>query len=240
MPTLESHPLEELCAKSIVVLDDNPRFLHSAKRALSWHGFTSITLAQTCADAERFVGPDGPDVLLVDIHLGGQEDGLAFLRTSRARGFRGLAVVISGDSAPREFFRAAMAEADDFLVKGTRLDLGVETERVLLRGGIAADERWRPRNVTDLGYLRTLGLSLGEIETLAEYAIGFPGHKEMAERMQKTEELVRTTFSRICKKLGIDNLSQLSHLLTVCGMYARCSERIAEPRPVSYARERQP
>jgi DNA-binding NarL/FixJ family response regulator len=220
--------IPDLHARTIVVLDDDSRFLNAAKRALSRRGFGSVTLVQAAETASRFVWPDEPDLLLVDIHLSGREDGLAFLRSVRARGFNRLAVVISGDSSANEFFRAAMAQANDFLVKSARLDLGSEVERVLSQGGIDNADGWRSRNVADLGYLRTIGLTRNEIAILTEFAVDFPRPKKLAERVQRAEGVVRRTFSRISEKLGIDNLSQLAHLVTVCGMYGRWSELDAE------------
>jgi DNA-binding NarL/FixJ family response regulator len=208
-------------AARIVVLDDNPRFLTAAKRSLVAHGFTDVLLAETATRAEPHVGSGAPDLLLVDIHLGGREDGLDFLRAARERGFDGLAAVISGDSSPAEFFRAAMGGANDFLVKGIRLDLGAEVKRILSQGALDAGGEFRPENVADLGYLRTIGLTHREIEILAEFAIDFPRYKDLSARLQQSEGQIRKAFSRICVKLGIDNLPQLTHLLTVCGMYAR-------------------
>ncbi|MDD5306863.1 MAG: response regulator [Deltaproteobacteria bacterium] len=213
----------------IVVLDDNLRFLTASKRSLVSYGFINVVLAETAAKAEPHIGPGVPDLLFVDIHLGGREDGLEFLRKARARGFDRLAAVISGDSSPSEFFRAAMGGANDFLVKGTRLDLGKEALRILSRGELDAGGEFRPENVADLGYLRTIGLTERDIEILTEFAVDFPRYKDLAHRMQQTEGHIRKTFSRICTTLGIENLPQLTHILTVCGMYARWSALSAEP-----------
>lgn len=54
----------------VVIVDDNPEFLDSARRLLEHQGARVVGLASTNADALRSVRDLQPDVALVDVNLG--------------------------------------------------------------------------------------------------------------------------------------------------------------------------
>src|ERR1700761_6513415 len=54
----------------IVIVDDNPEFLDSARRLLEHQGVCVVGVASTNADALRSVQELRPDVTLVDVHIG--------------------------------------------------------------------------------------------------------------------------------------------------------------------------
>jgi DNA-binding NarL/FixJ family response regulator len=62
----------ELLAKPIrvVIVDDNPEFLDSARRLLEHQGVCVVGMASTNADALRSVQELRPDVTLVDVNIG--------------------------------------------------------------------------------------------------------------------------------------------------------------------------
>ena len=54
----------------VVIVDDNPEFLDSARRLLEHQGARVVGVASTNADALRSVRDLQPDVALVDVNLG--------------------------------------------------------------------------------------------------------------------------------------------------------------------------
>jgi DNA-binding NarL/FixJ family response regulator len=54
----------------VVIVDDNPEFLDSARRLLEHQGVRVVGLASTNADGLRHVQALRPDVTLVDVYLG--------------------------------------------------------------------------------------------------------------------------------------------------------------------------
>ena len=62
-----------------LIVDDSPRFLDAARGLLERQGITVVGLASTSADALRRAQELKPDVMLVDIDLGG-ESGLELAR----------------------------------------------------------------------------------------------------------------------------------------------------------------
>src|ERR1700733_6873640 len=59
----------------VVIVDDNPEFLDSARRLLEHQGACVVGMASTNADALRSVRELRPDVTLVDVNIG-EERGL--------------------------------------------------------------------------------------------------------------------------------------------------------------------
>ena len=64
----------------VVIVDDNPEFLDSAKRLLEHQGVRVVGLASTNADGLRSVQELRPDVTLVDVNLG-EESGFDLAET---------------------------------------------------------------------------------------------------------------------------------------------------------------
>lgn len=202
---------------SIVIVDDNPRFLRAAERALSDKNFRDIAVVRDGEGALDTIAKSHPNLVLIDVHLEGQDlDGIALLQKLRTQGYDKLLVILTVDRSPTLLFRAARAGANEFLVKNSRLDLGKEVERILDRHSNDSRPARVPFTTFDQGYLRSFGLTTGEIVILEEYANGYPRYQELADRLGKSERQLRKTFSRICKKLTINNLPQLAHVLTVC------------------------
>lgn len=207
---------------NIVVVDDNERFLSVCRRWLAASGFDNVQ----CFKDGRVLLEDRDrlsqiDLLLLDIHLEQNCDGLELLKQLRQNGYGGLAVIISGDSSKEQCFRAVRAGANDFLLKRPCVDVAAEISRLIERGQYQAPgEKLAQAALSDLGYLRSFGLTEKEIALLEEYAVDYCSHQELAMRVDKAEGHVRKMFSRIYKKLQIDNLSQLVYVLTNCTLFS--------------------
>lgn len=214
--TTPLHPRPE----HIVIVDDNERFLSLCKKWLMAVGFQNI---QCLRDGGPLMEDSdlvhSMDFLLIDIHLEDEKDGLELLRRVRQKGYRGLAVVISGDSSMHQCFRAVRAGANDFLLKRPRVNLAEEITDLLIRS-VESREVLSAPALSDLGYLRSFGLTGKEIAMLEEYVVDYCSQQELALRIDKAESHVRKTFSRIYKKLQIDGLGQLVHVLTNCSMFS--------------------
>lgn len=210
----------ELRPEIILIVDDSERFLSHCRRALQARGFHNIRTAADFKSAMDLVDTLKPDLILLDIHLDNGYDGLEILHSVRRLGFRGIVVVVSGDSSKEQCFRAAKAGASDFLLKTPNISIADEVQRVL-------DQKKEqhaplaPPALSDLGYLRSFGLTLREIEILESFAIDFPAQKIVADRLNTAPVQLRKAFGRIYKKIGVDSLSQLVHVLTVCSMFHR-------------------
>ena len=62
-----------------LIVDDNDEFLDAASRLLSTQGLEAVGRASSGAEAVRLARTLGPDLILVDVQLGG-DDGLGLTR----------------------------------------------------------------------------------------------------------------------------------------------------------------
>lgn len=85
-----------------LIVDDNPRFLEAARGLLERQGISVVGAASTSAQALRLIGELRPDVVLLDIDLGG-ESGFALARLLAAQADR---------AAPRVILVSTHAEED--------------------------------------------------------------------------------------------------------------------------------
>jgi len=208
--------------RSILIVDDEDVLRRAAQRLLIQSGFQRIDLASGFEDGLEAVRRGSPDLLVVDIHLAKDVlDGLHLIRRVRGGGYRGVAVAMSGDFSARQVSRAATVGADDFLVKGLYLDFRQEIVRILSVHYTATGVRRQPETITGLGYFRSFDLDSEEIELLQKFADGFrfPDLGELAVKTGRSLIELEQKFARISEKLGVTNLSQLTHRLTICMMF---------------------
>jgi CheY-like chemotaxis protein len=114
---------------SSLIVDDNESFLRVARGLLEQEGLRVVGVASTSADAVRLVGSLGPDVVLVDVFLGG-ESGLALARRLADDG----ETVILISTHPEEGLAGLIAEspAVGYLQKD---ELSAEAIRRIADGG---------------------------------------------------------------------------------------------------------
>ena len=213
------HSHEIVKDELILVIDDSARFLAVCERQLNLSGFTNVECILDPTTAVDSIAKLSPDLVLVDIHLGGQHDGLVLLQTARNQGYRGVAVVVSGDSSQEQCFRAAKAGANDFLLKRPKVNIGSEVARIMANVK-TPDPTIQARAISDLAYLRSFGLTRREIEILQEFSRDYGLLKVVADRLDSAEPQVRKAFVRIYKKLEVSGIHQLVHLLTICSMFS--------------------
>lgn len=208
--------------RSILLVDDEDVLIRAARRLLIQAGFLNIDFASGFDEGLKAVNRGNPDLIVVDIHLAKDVlDGLHLIRRVRAGGYRGVAVAMSGDFSAKQVSRAATVGADDFLVKGLFLDFRQEIIRILSVHYTDAGVRRNPETITGLGYFRSFNLDQDEIELLQKYSEGFrfPDFGELAVLTGRSPIVIEKKFAEICEKLGVSNLSQLTHRLTICMMF---------------------
>jgi len=208
--------------ETVLVLDDSGRFLESVQAKLVRGGFANVLLAIDVRTAEALLSASCPAVALVDIHLGsGEKSGLEFVKRVARNAPDTIPVVLSADRSQEQFFKAARAGAVDFLVKGPHVDIPYEVTRLLDGKRGALEGRTLPEIVSDLGYLRSFGLTRKEISVLTEFSRDFPKLSKLAARIDQAPVQLRKVFSRVYEKLGITDLNHLIRILTICELFDR-------------------
>jgi len=115
-----------------LLVDDSPRFLDAARGLLERQGITVVGVASTSAQALQRVGELGPDVILVDLDLGG-ESGLELARSLHGQaGVAPAPVILISTHAEQDYAELiAASPAIGFLPKAA---LSAEAIRGLLAG----------------------------------------------------------------------------------------------------------
>jgi DNA-binding NarL/FixJ family response regulator len=99
-----------------LIVDDNEAFLASASRLLSAQGLDVVGQASSGAEAVRLAHQLQPDVVLVDVQLGG-EDGLELTRRLAANADAAAVILISSHSKDELGELIAESPAVGFLPK---------------------------------------------------------------------------------------------------------------------------
>ena len=107
-----------------LIVDDSPRFLGAARGLLEREGIVVVGVATNGADAIRRASELGPDVILVDIDLGGQSGFDVVRRLACEADLAASAVILISTDAEEDYADLiAESPAAGFLSK-TRLSAG--------------------------------------------------------------------------------------------------------------------
>jgi two-component system, response regulator AauR len=107
----------QLQQPTILIVDDDESLRLLCRVNLELEGY-NVLEAPSVADAEDAIGAGGVDLFLLDIHVGA-DDGLALMRSLRAREHGAPVVLFTGSAA---FDAETMAEADGIVPKPFRLE----------------------------------------------------------------------------------------------------------------------
>lgn len=208
---------------SILVADDDEQILRSMVRMLSTKYKTNILSTKNTRDTIAVMQSRLPDLVLLDVHFEEEEqNGIDCVRQARAAGYQGVICMMTADLNPTVLLQAGLAGANDYLIKGSSCDLLAEVDRLLhlTTDDYLAEECRDP--ITETAFLRSRNLSTKQIALLSEFAAyGYPRIKEFANQLQISETCLWKRLSRIREKLGVDAMTQITHLLTAIKVYER-------------------
>ena len=120
-------------AFGVVIVDDNPLFLETARDLLEREGLRVVGLAATAAQALQRTAELRPDIVLVDISLGDESGFDVARRLAEHDGTAGTAVILISTHSEADFADLiAESPAAGFLPKE---DLSAHAIRRILDGG---------------------------------------------------------------------------------------------------------
>ncbi|MDA2812212.1 response regulator transcription factor [Nocardiopsis sp. RSe5-2] len=153
-------------------------------------------------DAVRLIALRAPDVVLMDLRLGGDPDGVETTRRVRALPDPPKVLVLTTYETDTDIIRAIDAGASGYLLKDSPPERLFEAVRAAARGETVLSPHVAARLMRRVrDPLPTL--TRREMEILALLAEGL-GNKDMAKRLFVTEATVKTHLQRIYTKLGVD------------------------------------
>ena len=159
--------------------------------------------------------------MLLDIRFGADgSEGLDLLRRLRGSGYQGLVCVVTGFLEPELVLRAVSVGADDFLVKGPRLDLVAAVRERIALGREGLLRRWAEGLESEEGLCRLLDLDPDQARLLRRYCdLGCPPLKDLAKDTGVTVAGLEQRIRRIKTRLGGGTLARAVALVTAASAF---------------------
>jgi NarL family two-component system response regulator LiaR len=198
-----------------VLLVDDHKIVREGVRAFL-HTLTDIQViaeADSGAAAVRAVETHQPDVVLMDLDMPGDLDGIAATRQIRKGQPKTQVIVVTSYHQDEYIFPAVRAGAISYLLKDVEPDELAAAIRKAAHGEAVLDSRVAARIVQELQGLRKedvnpfTELSKREFEVLRLIAAG-KSNAEIAEALVIGESTVKSHISNILKKLHLDDRTQ--------------------------------
>jgi DNA-binding NarL/FixJ family response regulator len=213
----------------VVIADDHPLFRDGIARLIAdTTGLTLLAEAASGAEAVEVCARLGPDVVVMDLRMPGEVDGVEATRRIVDAGTAGGVLVLTMIEDDAAVFAAMRAGARGYALKGSAGTDIVESIRVVAAGKavfgalIAARmDRYfaRPRQGHS-GVAAFPQLSARELEVLDLMADG-AGNAVIAANLALSEKTVRNNVSIILMKLGLATRSEAIARARDAGLGAR-------------------
>jgi DNA-binding NarL/FixJ family response regulator len=196
----------------LLLVDDHALFREGLIALLSYQDdFTVVGEAEDAASALAQARALGPDIVLMDIDLPG-EDGVSATRRLNLEMPAVTVVMLTVHDDSQTLFEAVKAGAQGYLVKNVRARELLEQLRGLVRGEAAISRRMAARILEEVrGQTEPFGpeeqLTARELEVL-ELVAARLSNAEIAERLVVSEHTVKNHMKSILAKLHLRNRHQ--------------------------------
>ena len=191
----------------VAIVDDHPIVTDGVVANLTAAADIEVVATGTsAADAFTIVAAHAPDVLILDLELGG-ESGLDAIPRVKAASARTRIVVFSAYAGEERVATAFERGADSYVLKGTPSDELVAVIRAIAAGGTLIPPDIAAQLARAVRTPRRDRLTERERETLALLAAGL-ANRAIAERLGITERTVKFHVAEILARLGASNRAQ--------------------------------
>ncbi|HEX2995415.1 MAG TPA: response regulator transcription factor [Anaerolineales bacterium] len=198
-----------------VLLVDDHKIVRQGVRAYlqTLRDIRIVGEADSGAAAVEAVEQFQPDVVLMDLEMPGELDGVAATRQIRKLRPKTQVIVVTSHHQDEYIFPAVRAGAISYLLKDVEPDELADAIRKAAHGEAVLDSRVASRIVRELQGLRKddvnpfTELSEREFDVLRLIAAG-KSNAEIAETLVIGESTVKTHISNILKKLHLDDRTQ--------------------------------
>lgn len=197
----------------IVLVDDHQMVRAGLRMILEKRDFSVVAEASDAKSAIDCVAQSEPDLVILDLHLMGEDGISATRKILQARPVTKV-LIISADPSASSVSAALRAGASGYLVKGEASEELVRATEQVLSGMVylcpvamtAVAEKIK--NQVDLEKPGKPRLSEREAETLKLVVEGLR-NKEIADRLKVSTKSVETYRSRLMSKLGCTSTAEL-------------------------------
>ena len=193
-----------------LLVDDHATFGESVAHALNAEPDLEVSYCATLGAALDCLQRQPVDVVLLDHDLGA-ERASQFLPTARQRGFTGAVLIVTAwvsDTEARRLLRQGVA---GIFVKESPLEALVETIRMVRRGGVWLDPRYRNLTAVDSkGAQEGTRPRFNERQRMVlRFVLEGLSNKAIAGRLQISESYVKALVQSLFKKTGVRTRGQL-------------------------------
>lgn len=198
-----------------VLLVDDHKIVRQGVRAFL-HTLKDIKVvaeAESGSGAVEAVAQHQPDVVLMDLDMPGELDGIAATRQIRKLRPQTQVIVVTSHHQDEYIFPAVRAGAISYLLKDVEPDELADAIRKAAHGEAVLDSRVASRIIQELQGIRRdevnpfTELSEREFDVLRLIAAG-KSNNEIAEALVIGESTVKTHIGNILKKLHLDDRTQ--------------------------------
>jgi NarL family two-component system response regulator LiaR len=211
---------------AVFIVDDHAVVRQGVRAALEARpGFSVVGEAESGVEAVARVAERLPDVVLMDLLMGGM-DGVEATRQVRAVSPRTQVVVLTSYHDDEHIFPALRAGAISYLLKSVKMDELAQAIRLAARGEATLHPQVAARVVQELQAPRKAGhgpiaeLTEREIEVLRLIANGLT-NSEITARLVLSEHTVKGHVSNILSKLHLADRTQAAVLAWREGLVRR-------------------
>jgi len=197
----------------VILVDDHPVVLDGLALGLSKKpGLEIVGTATDFESGKSLVDASEFDLLVTDLYLSEERDGLELLKRARNAHPKSRFIVLTFSTLPADVLDANAAGADAYLIKDSELDEIAQALRMVASGGRPAlppgleAVLWEKAR----GDAQSIGdgkLSQREIEVLRHMANGLK-NQEIAATMFLSDRVIRRSNTAIFSKLGVRNRAE--------------------------------
>lgn len=193
----------------VLVVDDHGIVREGLQRLLDAFEDVAVAgLAGTGAEAVGLAGSLAPDVVLMDLEMPGELDGVAATRAILAENPQTKVLILTSFSDRDRILRAVDAGAVGYVLKDGPAEDLVRSLRAAARGEFPIDPKAAQvlvkgraeRSPTD-------GISAREVQVLGLVGAGLP-NREIARRLEITERTVKGHLTSIFRQIGVNDRTQ--------------------------------
>lgn len=199
---------------SVLLVDDHKIVRQGVRAYLhTLEDIQVVAESDSGAAAVAAVEEYAPDVVLMDLEMPGELDGIAATRQIRSRRPETQVIVVTSHHQDEYIFPAVRAGAISYLLKDVEPEELAAAIRKAAQGEAVLDSRVASRIVQELQGLRRdevnpfTELSEREFEVLRLIAAG-KSNAEIAQSLVIGESTVKTHISNILRKLHLDDRTQ--------------------------------
>ncbi len=190
--------------KTLLVVDDHPIVLEGIQSVLTERGFKIIKSASADIAMMAIEHVGDIDIVVSDLQLGGDIDGLSLIEKMRGKGYNKSAIVYTMHDELWNMPRLLNADLDGVVLKGDSIMELVSAIETVAAGGRYYSPTFTKRRTETL----QIGgiLSSRTVEVLQRIANG-ESTREIADRMCLTDKAIEYHRGAILKKLNCKNMA---------------------------------